>query len=37
VLWDLLSVTGELLLMERQEALDLLPTPTAQAWLQAGG
>jgi hypothetical protein len=36
VLWDLLSVAGELLVMERHEALDLLPTPTAQAWLQAG-
>jgi hypothetical protein len=36
VLWDLLSVAGELLLMERHEALDLLPTPTAEAWLRAG-
>lgn len=36
VLWDLLSVAGELLLMERHEAQDLLPTPTVQDWLQAG-
>ena len=33
-LWDLLSVAAELMVMERQEALDLLPTPTAQAWLE---
>ncbi len=33
-LWDLLAVAAELMVMEREEALDLLPTPTAQAWLE---
>jgi hypothetical protein len=35
-LWDVLSVAAELMVMERQEALDLLPTPPAQAWLPGG-
>ena len=33
-LWDLLAVAAELMVMEREEALDLLPTPTPQAWLE---
>ncbi len=35
VLWDVLSVAAELMVMERLEAPDLLPTPTLQAWLEA--